>query len=104
MTIDEIRSESMSKIYSIILIGLLFLTIGLSVNSIDEERKSYMPYVYGAMSSLLLISMVGVGHNFVHHKENIFKYAFIVAGFTHNEWQIMHCLSHHMYPNMELDF
>ena len=48
--------------------------------------------------------MVGIGHNFVHHKENYFKYFFVATGFTHNEWQIMHALSHHIYPNLELDY
>ena len=56
------------------------------------------------MTSLLLISMVGIGHNFIHHKANNFKYCLTLTGFTHDEWQVMHCLSHHIYPNLELDY
>ena len=63
-----------------------------------------MTYLYAAISAYLMIGMIGVGHNFVHHKENLFKYFFIVTGFTHNEWQVMHCLSHHIYPNTLLDY
>lgn len=51
-----------------------------------------------------MISMIGIGHNFVHHKSNYFKYFFVITGFTHNEWQVMHCLSHHLYPNTEIDY
>ncbi len=64
----------------------------------------YIPYLYGAVTSFLLLGMLGIGHNFVHHKQNIFRYFFSATGFTHNEWQIMHALSHHLYPNMELDY
>ncbi len=48
--------------------------------------------------------MVGIAHNFVHHKDNNYKYLFLLAGFTHTEWQIGHCISHHMYPNLEIDY
>jgi fatty acid desaturase len=81
---------------------LLFLT--LAALSIDPERKSWLPYLFGACCSLLLIGMVGIGHNFIHHRDNIFKYFHCATGFTHNEWQIMHCISHHIYPNLELDY
>ena len=104
MTIEEIQSETKSKINAFILLGLLALFIGLTAYSIDEEKKSYLPYFFGAISSLFLISMVGIGHNFVHHKANYFTYCLTLTGFTHDQWQIMHCLSHHIYPNLELDF
>jgi fatty acid desaturase len=76
----------------------------LATLSIDDQKESYLPYCFGAICSLFLISMVGIGHNFIHHKQNIFKYCLTLTGFTHDEWQIMHCLSHHIYPNMELDY
>ena len=104
MTVKEIQDETTSKIYGIILFVLLCLCIGLSAYTIDAERKSYLPYFFGALSSLFLISMVGIGHNFIHHKPTVFKYFLTLTGFTHDEWQIMHCLSHHLYPNTELDF
>lgn len=65
---------------------------------------SYLPYFFGACCSVLLIGMVGIGHNFIHHRDNYFKYFHCATGFTHNEWQVMHCISHHIYPNLELDY
>lgn len=86
------------------MLGLLIAFLGLTVFSIDEQKASYLPYVFGACCSVLLIGMVGIGHNFVHHKDNPFKYFFALTGFTHNEWQVMHAMSHHVYPNLELDY
>ena len=63
-----------------------------------------MTYLYAAMTAFLLIGVMGIGHNFVHHKDNIYKYFFVLTGFTHNEWQVMHAISHHTYPNTELDY
>lgn len=68
MTIDEIQSETKSKINGVILLCLLILSVCLVNYSIDEEKQSYWPYIFGAVTSLFLISMVGIGHNFVHHK------------------------------------
>lgn len=64
----------------------------------------YQSYLAAAVCSFLLLGIVGIAHNFVHHKDNKFKYMFLLAGFTHTEWQIMHCLSHHLYPNLEIDY
>jgi hypothetical protein len=84
MTIEEIQSETKSKIQGIILFCLLILSVCLVNYTIDEERKSYWPYIIGMSTSLFLISMVGIGHNFVHHKENIFQWCLSLTGFTHS--------------------
>ncbi len=63
---------------------LLVLFLGLAASSMDIEQKSYMPYVYGSFCSLLLIGMVGIGHNLIHHRHNYFKYLLIITGFTHD--------------------
>jgi hypothetical protein len=87
----------------VFLFSLIFF-IGMAACSIDEQKQSYWPYIYGTAASFCLIGCLGIGHNFVHHKFNYFKYFFVLTGFTHDEWQIMHALSHHIYPNTELDF
>jgi hypothetical protein len=104
MSVQEIQSESQSKIYAFILLAMFFTSLGLTAASINMENPTNLTYVFAAVTAFMLISMIGVGHNFVHHRSNLFKYFFVASGFTHNEWQIMHCLSHHMYPNTELDY
>ena len=61
-------------------------------------------YLLALLCAPLMVGLVGVGHNFVHHKESIYRYFLLLVGFTHREWQIMHCISHHLYPNTELDY
>lgn len=84
MTVEEIQDETKSKISALIILGLLILFVGLAASSIDAEHKSILPYFFGACCSVLLIGMVGVGHNFVHHRDNYFKYFHCATGFTHN--------------------
>lgn len=104
MTVEEIQDETQSKRSAIIILGLLVFSLLLTAASIDAQHASWLPYVFGSLCSLFLIGMVGIGHNFIHHKDNVFKYFHCATGFTHNEWQIMHCISHHIYPNLELDY
>lgn len=104
MSVFDIQNEATSKKYGLILLSLFLVFLGLSAASIDVENGSLKPYFFAAFCSLILVGLIGIGHNFVHHKANYFKYYFVFAGFTHDEWQIMHCLSHHIYPNTELDF
>lgn len=48
--------------------------------------------------------LVGIGHNFMHQKENIYRYLFEFTGFSHKEWEIYHAISHHTLMNTELDY
>ena len=104
MTVDEIQSETQSKLSAIFFLLMFAIFMWLTAISIDEQKISNLPYIYGFFCSLFLVSFLGVAHNFVHHKLNIFKYFYVMTGFTPDEWQIMHCLSHHIYPNLELDY
>jgi hypothetical protein len=61
-------------------------------------------YILGFATACMLISMLGIGHNFVHHKDSPYRFTFLFTGFIPKEWQIMHCMSHHQYPNTELDY
>lgn len=81
--------------------GIEFITLFLIFLTLSAVWKSYL---CAAVCSFLLLGIVGIGHNFVHHRDNYFKYAFLLAGFTHDEWQVMHCLSHHLYTNLEIDY
>ena len=104
MSVAQIQSEQKSKIHAFIILGLLLLSIFITAKTINMPEHPYLPYIFCSLASILLVGMVGIGHNFVHHKQNYFKYFFVATGFTHNECQVMHSLSHHIYPNLELDY
>lgn len=82
--------------YAWIILGAWILCIFMTI-----YRNSYL---LALVCAPLMVGLVGVGHNFVHHKESIYRYFLLLVGFTHREWQIMHCISHHLYPNTELDY
>ena len=48
--------------------------------------------------------LVGIGHNFMHQKENIYRYLFEFTGFSHKEWEVYHAISHHTQMNTELNY
>lgn len=104
MTVAEIQSEAQTKLHAYLILTLFFFFFGLTTYLIGVEHSSFWPYLTAAISAFLMLGIVGIGHNFVHHKDNYFKYYFLLTGFSHDEWQIMHCLSHHIYPNTELDY
>lgn len=81
--------------------GILIFAVWLACLTVALIKNSYL---FGALCAPLMVGLVGVAHNFVHHKQSFYRYFFLLVGFTHREWQIMHCISHHLYPNTELDF
>ena len=82
MTIEEIQSETKSKIYAVFFLLMFAIFLWLSASSIDPALESNIPYVYGLFCSLFLVSFLGIAHNFVHHKDNAFKYIYVMTGFT----------------------
>lgn len=81
--------------------GVLLLSAWVACMSLTIWLHSYL---LALVCTPLLLGVLGVAHNFIHHKESAFRYFFFPTGFTHREWQIMHCISHHLYPNTELDY
>jgi hypothetical protein len=59
--------------------------------------------IFSSIGGFSLMGIFGVAHNFIHHKENLFSNLIKFTGFSFNDFQIMHCLSHHPFPNTELD-
>jgi hypothetical protein len=94
--VEELQDESVSKKHAFTILAVFIVLLLLTAH--------YSSYILAAVCSFLLIGCTGIGHNFIHHKESIYKYFFLITGFTHYEWQIMHCISHHLYPNLELDY
>jgi len=99
MSVEDIQDESKSKRHALV-VALFFLTsLLLTLYSIDPITPSKWTYLFTTLTACSFIGMLGIGHNFVHHKDNLYKYFYMFTGFTHHEWQIMHCISHHIYPN-----
>ena len=49
--------------------------------------------------------MVGIGHNAMHKSDvgNYWKYVMDIHLSSSHNWRVLHDLSHHHYPNTELD-
>jgi cytochrome b involved in lipid metabolism len=93
---DELQDNTQSKLLTFKILGL-FLVCFL----ITCYTRSYL---MAALSGFILVSVVGEGHNFMHQRVNPFRHVFGLTGFTHEDWQNFHAISHHMFPNTELDY
>jgi len=56
------------------------------------------------ISGALIYPIFGVAHNFIHMKNHPFRFLWSFTGFSHQEWQKGHCISHHVYANTLLDY
>lgn len=92
MSVKEIQDGSVSKRRAYIILVAFIVTLLTTAYTSS--------YIAAACCSILLLGMLGIGHNFIHHKTNPFRHFYLPTGFTADEWQIMHCLSHHIYPNL----
>ena len=75
-SLKEIQDESQSKVYGVILAVALFICLSLALY--------FHSYLLGMLCSPIMIGIIGVAHNFVHHKESPFRYLFFPTGFTHS--------------------
>lgn len=89
------NSEQSTKIgtFFLILWAIAFALTGL-----------YQSTLLAALCGALIYPLAGVAHNFLHMKNHPFRFLWLLSGFTHKEWQQMHCLSHHSYANTLIDF
>ena len=51
-----------------------------------------------------MINLYSIGHLFIHKGPNWLKHVFVLIGMSAREQVIMHCLSHHPYPNTLIDY
>lgn len=93
---EYLQDETVSKNYAKILLAMI-----LAFMFATAYTGSYF---FALGYALMLVSMLGIGHNFVHHRTSPYRFFFLPTGFIPSEWQIMHCMSHHQYPNTELDY
>lgn len=52
-----------------------------------------------------MVTFYGIGHLFIHKRDgNLLRNVFLLIGFTAEEQQIIHAISHHPYSNTMLDY
>ncbi len=57
------------------------------------------------LCGFLMMAFYGIGHLFIHRKTpNILSHVYLLIGFSAQEQQIMHAISHHPYANTMLDY
>ena len=74
-SLKEMQDETHSKLLGI---GILIAWIICITLTIANHS-----YLWAMVCAPLMVGLVGIGHNFVHHKENPFRYFFFLTGFTH---------------------
>lgn len=56
-----------------------------------------------AVAGYLVYVLFGIGHNFFHQRDSLWRFAADVSAFGSEDWRVSHCQSHHLYPNLEID-
>lgn len=69
-SVEQIQDETESIRSAKIVLGSFLLFTLLTAYFINY---SVLPYVLAVFSAISLIGMIGISHNFVHHKNNLFK-------------------------------
>lgn len=64
---------------------------------------------FGAVAAALFAGymtyvMMGIGHNFFHRRNSVWRFAFDVSLYSSADWRLSHALSHHMLPNLRADY
>mmetsp|Transcript_12759 Transcript_12759/g.30537 ORF Transcript_12759/g.30537 Transcript_12759/m.30537 type:complete len:438 (-) Transcript_12759:149-1462(-) len=60
-------------------------------------------YKLAVPCGMLLYTMFGLGHNFFHMRDTIFRFMFDLTTFSSHRWRFSHALGHHPYVNLEID-
>eukprot|EP00055_Hartaetosiga_balthica_P007458 m.25627 g.25627 ORF g.25627 m.25627 type:complete len:465 (+) comp5784_c0_seq2:125-1519(+) len=78
---------------AVIIFGITFALTAITGSFQWSIATGYMMFV-----------LIGVGHNFFHQRNHILRFAsdFTLAG--HHQWRLSHCISHHTYPNQDVDY
>jgi len=79
---------------------LVFAALLRWAYTVPNSRTSVLLAV---LAGFTLQPFHGIGHNFLHMKDNIWMYAYDFCGWKHHKHRISHALSHHLHPNTGLD-
>jgi hypothetical protein len=87
-TAAELQDNSKSAVD-----GIILFTLWLAVFFLTGYYESVLLAV---LCGLMLYPIVGVAHDFLHMKDHPLRFLWLITGFTHREWQKMHCIDHHL--------
>lgn len=76
--------------------ALLTLSAG---SSKGPKRAAAIAMANGIINGLF----IGIGHNFMHQKDNFRRHYMDLSGFSSSEFRMHHALSHHPYTNTVMD-
>lgn len=65
------------------------------------RASTWLPAV---LAGFFMYGLLGIGHNGMHTAHAWWKYLMDLSFFSHTEWTVSHCLSHHHWPNTQVDF
>ena len=89
---------------SIVALNVGFVLLWASVAALAVYLASPL---LAACAGFLLLSVWGVGHNFLHQGARRpgapLRYVMGITGVCSSDFQVTHCLSHHLLPNTTLD-
>jgi len=84
-----------------------FLTLcsfAVAVHFLSFAALLYAPgWMMAILAGLTLQTFHGIGHNFLHMKDNMWMYCYDFCGWKHHHHRVSHALSHHLYPNTKID-
>ena len=56
-----------------------------------------------AVAGYFCFVLFGIGHNFFHQANNVWRFAADFTPFGSHDWRVSHAQSHHLYPNLDID-
>ena len=69
------------------------LAVGAAATTAAAILAGYATYV-----------LLGVGHNFFHQRDSLWRFVFDLSLFSSADWRLSHAISHHMMPNLDADY
>ena len=60
-------------------------------------------YAVASGAGYSIFVLMGIGHNFFHQRDTIWRFAWDVSMFSSDDWRASHAISHHLYPNLDTD-
>ncbi|PSN47115.1 Cytochrome b5-related protein [Blattella germanica] len=78
----------------------MMMAITMSMSVLAATTYSY---IVGFLAGFLMTFTVMGAHNFLHLRDNFRMYYLDISFMSSRDWRVTHALSHHMYPNTQLD-
>lgn len=84
-----------------VIVWLTLLAWAVAFGAMCVVRAS--TWLPALVAGFFLYGLLGIGHNGMH-TAHPWRYLMDLSLFSHAEWTVSHCLSHHHWPNTQVDF